>query len=814
MLKNYIKIAWRNLLKYKMYSTIKIGGFAFSIAACILIGIYIRHELDYDNTYPDSDRIYRVVGEENDQGQISKGTAFPAPLNKAIQADLPDVEFAGRLMPNDLFYGAGSNQVTTSENPESIYEEGFTYIDQSLLDLLQLPMTYGKRDHALDNPNTMVITQRKAEKFFPGQNPIGKIIYLNNNHKIPYTISGVIRDFPSASHLHNYDFLLTLSGISFYNGEQDNWNASNYVGYLKLKKGTDSKIFEKKLTTQILQKYVIPVMTANGIKNPEKEASKVRLSLQPVKDIHLHSADIDDYKHVPRGDIRYIWLFGGVALFILFIACINFINLSTAKSASRAKEVGFRKVVGSYRSGLVNQFLTESMLYSFLSILVGILFAWLFLPIFNEISGKTLIFPWADWWLLPSAICTALLIGLIAGIYPAFYLSSFRPIQVLKGNFSKGAKNPMLRNGLVIFQFAASVLLIICTMVINGQMQYILNKKIGFDKDHVVILHGTNTLESNISTFKDEIKKLPDVVNATIGDYMPIRMSGVKRNGNGFNRVDKRLEVGNVQGQFWQVDEDYINTLGMQLAAGRNFSKAMATDSQSVIINESMAKSLQLKDPIGAQITNGTTYTVVGVVKDFYFESLKGNVIPLCMSLAKSPTMVAVKVKGTDLDKTIQRISSVWKSFSPHQAIRYTFLDEGYANMYSDVNRTGNIFTSFAVLAIFIACLGLFGLAAFTTEQRTKEIGIRKVLGASVNGIIQLLSKDFILLVFIAIVIASPIAWWAMNKWLEDFANHINIDWWVFALAGLVAIVIALFTVSFQAIKAALANPVKSLRSE
>ncbi|MEH6304587.1 ABC transporter permease [Olivibacter sp. CPCC 100613] len=814
MFQNYLKIAWRNLRKHRMYAAIKIGGFACSIAACILITLYIIHEVSYDKSYPDGERIYRIIARFNNNGKILKGTSFQAPLSKAIKADFPQVEMAGRILPNSLFYGAGSNQVNISDNPTSIYEEGFTYMDQELLDMLQLPMAFGKRSEALAAPYTLVMTKSKAEKYFPGKNPIGKIVYLNGDRSKPYTIKGVIEDLPSTSHLKPFTFLLTLNGVVFYPGEQDNWGATNYPTYIKLRKGTDVAQFEKMLTKEILSKYVIPNMQQAGNVRANEMEKNLRLSLQPVKNIHLYSADIQDYPQMQRGDIKFVWLFGGIATFILLIACINFINLSTAKSAKRAKEVGLRKVVGSYRSSLITQFLAESTLYSILSFLIGLLLAWLLLPLFNALSGKELGLPWSSWQLLPIILCSALFVGLLAGLYPSFYLSGFRPIAVLKGELSHGTRNPFLRNGLVVFQFVTSIMLIIGTLIINNQMNFILNKKIGFDKDQVMILQGTSTLGNQLKVLKEELQKLPQVKSASVSDFLPVRMEGVKRNGNTFWKEGKTTEEAGTGGQFWEIDENYLSTLGMKLRAGRNFSKDMATDSQSVIINQKLANDLGLKNPIGARITNGRVFTVIGVLEDFNFESLKDEVDGLCMALSNSPTMLAVKINGKDVSTAVQAIGLVWKKFSPDQAMRYTFLDEGYANMYSDVRRTGNIFTSFASLAIFIACLGLFGLAAFTTEQRTKEIGIRKVLGASVRGILQLLTKDFLRLVFVAIVIASPLAWWAMNKWLQDFAYRIEIQWWVFAIAGLAAIVIAILTVSFQAIKAALANPTKSLRSE
>ncbi|TCK80560.1 ABC transporter permease [Albibacterium bauzanense] len=813
MISYYIKIAWRSLLKQRMYSAIKIGGFAFSIAACILISLFIHNELSYDRSYPKENQIYRIIGVFKNDGNPYKGTALPAPLTKVIKEDFPEIELAGRLLPNSLF-GAGSNQVMTADNNKSTYEEGFTFADQGLLDILQIPMVYGERAHALDEPNTIVISESKAQKYFPNQDPIGEVIYLNNDKSKPYTIKGVMVDLPATSHLYSYDFLLTMTGVEFYPGEQTNWGASNYVGYIQVKEGTDIKQFEKKLTAGLLTNHVIPEMKKAGNKDADELINSTSLQLQPVHDIHLKSFDIDDYKTVPRGDIRFVWLFGGIAIFILLIACINFINLSTAKSANRAKEVGMRKVAGSYRSGLISQFLTESMLYSFLSFLLGLIIAWLMLPLFNELTGKSLAFPWTDWWLIPAIICSTIIIGLFAGLYPAFYLSAFKPISVLKGKLSKGTKDPFLRSGLVVFQFTTSIILIIGTFIVYSQMQFILNEKIGYNKEQVLLIQGTNTLDGQVKTFKNELLKIPQVKSVSVGDYLPIRANGVKRNGNGFSNVEDVSNGNSVSAQRWEIDEDYIQTMGIELLQGRNFSAQMTTDSQSVIINEALVKSLGLKEPIGARITNGDIYTVIGVVQDFNFESLKDDIGGLCMVLGNSPSIISVKLDAANMSEAMQSVSSLWKTFSPNQTIRFTFLDQVYANMYDDVQRMGYVFTCFAVLAVIIACLGLFGLAAFSTEQRVKEIGIRKVLGASVNSVIQLLSKDFIKLVLIAILIATPIAWWAMNKWLQDFAYHIEVQWWMFVFAGLLAIAIALVTVSFQAIKAAIANPVDSLRDE
>jgi putative ABC transport system permease protein len=733
----------------------------------------------------------------------------------AMKADFPEIEQAGRLLTNPLFAGAGSNQVSTTEKPESLYEEGFTYADQEFLDILKLPMIQGDWQRALTAPNTVVLTSSKAKKYFTGDNPIGKVVYLNSDKSKPYTVSAVIEDIPTNSHLYGYDFFLSLPTIHLDEGNQTSWISTNYVTYFKVKAGTDLSKLAEKMTTKV-NTYTIRQMEAEGM-HTEEMSKTAKLSLQPLSAIHLHSQDIKDDYLERRGDIRFIWLFGGIAGFILLIACVNFINLSTARSISRAKEVGLRKVVGSYRSSLIAQFLSESMVYSLLSFVFGLVLAWAFLPLFNDLAGKDLALPWNSIWLLPVVGLSSLAVGLVAGLYPAIYLSSFRPAQVLSGQMVRGPKKSALRNGLVIFQFTTSIILIVGVLIIDSQMDFIMNKKIGFNKDHVMVIQGTHTLEDRINTLKEEINNIPQVKHVSVSEFLPVRMSGVKRNGNPFWKEGKVNEEAPVTGQIWKVDKDYIPTMDIRILEGRNFNTDLPGETEeSAIINQSFAKSLNLSNPIGARITNGgkRIKVVIGVVEDFHFESMKQDVGGLMLVVGKSPGSIAVKMSGVNMSQTIDAITARWKTFSPEQAIRFTFLDEGFTKMYVEVQRTSSIFTCFAILAILIACLGLFGLAAFTTEQRTKEIGIRKVLGASVNGIVQLLSIDFVRLVFAAIVIACPIAWWAMSKWLEDFVYKIEIQWWMFVLAGIIAIVITLLTVSFQAVKAAITNPVKSLRMQ
>jgi putative ABC transport system permease protein len=810
MFKNYLTIAMRQLRKQKMYSAIKIGGFALGIAACLLIALYIRDELSYDKSYPAAQRIFRLTGEYDDNGKTETGADWPAPMALALRSDFPEVQASGRLMPHELFYGAGNNELRRVDQTENTYEQKFSYADQYLVNMLELPMVYGNRATALSEPNSMLISKRKADKYFPNENPLGKLMILNDDKNKIYKIGGVMENLPTSSHIQ-YDFLLTMSGYQLWNGEQQDWMSSNYPTYVLLKPGASAAALQAKLKL-ILTKYYLPIMKQSGNKQAEDFTKKAKLLLQPITDIHLKSYAIDD--GLEKGDIRFVWLFGGVACFILIIACINFINLSTAKSANRAKEVGLRKVVGSSRSSLVKQFLSESLLFSIVSFLLGIALAALLLPFFNLLAAKSIHFPWTEWWLFPVTIVSSIVVGFLAGIYPSFYLSAFKPILVLKGQVSRGSKNSILRNGLVVFQFTISIILIIGTLVIYRQTHFLLTKNAGFDKDQVMLIEGANTLGDKTTSFKDELLKIPQVKSVSVSDYLPI--SGTKRNGNTFYKDGRTKEDIGVGAQKWVVDLDYMKTFGMRLAAGRNFSKEMPSDSSAIIINHAMATQLGLKDPLGQMITNGWEhFRVIGVVEDFNFESMRQSVGPLCFTLGKNySSILSVKMSGSAAKDLIASVTPVWKRFSPSQPLRYTFLDESFAKMYADVQRMGRIFTSFSIFAIVIACLGLFALSAFMAEQRTKEIGVRKVLGASAASIARMLSKDFAKLVLIAMIIASPLGWLAMNKWLQDFAYRVPISWWIFALAGFVVVAVALLTVSFQAIKAAFSNPVDSLRTE
>jgi putative ABC transport system permease protein len=807
MYKSFIIIASRSMAKQKMFTAIKVGGFALGLATCIVIALYIRHEVSYDKHYQRLGDIYRVINHmEGDDG--GKWTATPAPFVPMMKSNYPEIELAARLIPYQ-WYNAGNNLLRKDDETESFYEEGFMYADAELLQILEIPMIYGNQVSALSQPNTIVLSKEKADKYFPGEDPTGKIIVLNDD-KINQSlvIGGVMEDLPSTSHLNQADFLITLQGKEFWPGEQTNWCCWNYNPYIRLRPGTDPRAFEQKLLG--IKKAYVEYLIKEKNQSLEEVKKHHKFLLQPVQDVRLYSEGIGDI--IPHGDIRYIWMFGGVAIFILILACINFINLSTAKSASRAREVGLRKVVGSYRSTLVTQFLSESILYSLLSFIIALGILAIGIPFFNSIAGQTVAIPWTTWWFFPILLGSALIVGVIAGAYPSIYLSSFKPIDVLKGSVARGFKNSRLRSAMVVFQFSTSMVLIIGTYIIYKQMNFMLTTKIGFDKDRVILVHGINTLNDQMQTFKNELLELSSVENVSLTQYLPV--AGTTRDQNQFWREGKSQEETGIGAQAWWVDEDYVATMGMKIVQGRNFEKGRASDSTAIIINQSMAKAFGFKNPIGERIMNWKTWEVIGVVEDFHFEDMKGEIGPLSFRHGTWGKIAVVKVKGKNIGDAVEAITTKWKKFMPNQAIRYSFLDENYARMYDDVRRAGNIVASFAILAIIVACLGLFALSAYMIEQRNKEISVRLVLGASLRSIFHLLTNEFVKLVVIAFVIAAPLSYYLMEKWLEAYKYKTPIGWEVFVVAGSATVVIAMVTVSYQSVRAALVNPATNLRSE
>jgi putative ABC transport system permease protein len=677
-----------------------------------------------------------------------------------------------------------------------------------------LPAIAGNVNTALDQPHTVVLTRSAALKYFGTTDAVGKTIETNDNGSTLYKITAVVEDVPKASHFH-FDFFFSMKNVNYQWGQ---FTSQNFHTYLLLKPGTDAKAFEKNFDAYIL-KYVLPeasqYMNVTSMEDFKKAGNYLEYSLIPLTDIHLRSDRA--YELSPSGNIQYVYIFSAVALFILLIACINFMNLTTARSANRAKEVGIRKVLGTERKALIVQFLSESTLMVILSMIIAIVLAYFTLPIFNSIANKTMSLRiLTSPLILPLLILLPLFVGLLAGSYPAFYLSSYRPITVLKGKL--GNKRGTLRSALVVFQFATSILLIIGTIVIYRQLNYIQTKELGFKKEQVLIINDAYALDKNVDAFKNEVLSLPGVISGTLSSYLPVTNSS--RSDNSYSKSPVMDAHTGFNMQAWLIDYDYLKTMGMEVVKGRNFSKEFGADSSGVIINETTAKILGHEDPIGKNIYRNDNegkqiiYTIIGVVKNFNFESLKQSIAPLSFFLKKSTGLASFKVTTSDMPGLLKLIEAKWKAMAPGMPYSYRFLDESFNEMYQNEQRVGKTALLFSIIAILIACLGLFGLAAFVAEQRTKEIGIRKVLGASVQGLVGLLSKDFIRLVLIAFLIAAPLAWYFMQKWLQDFEYRISINWTVFVAAGLIALFIAVATISFQAIKAAMANPVKNLRSE
>ncbi|WP_425235073.1 ABC transporter permease [Ulvibacterium sp.] len=802
MFKNYLKISLRHIWKHKGLSLIKIVGLATGISAFFLLAIYLKHELSYDNFYPDKDRIYRVTTKYLEEGFY--GVDYPAPFSKVLVNDFPEVEKAGRFMPISWF-----NQIRPGHQQENYFEEGFAYVDLDLLKILDIPLVSGEYENSMGEPNTILISQSKAQKYFSNINPIGQRLILNNSEETLYHIAGVFKDFPTNSHL-DVDFLVSLAGVEFWPGEQEYWGANMYDVYLKLNPKANVTEFNDKLSN-VTTKYFLPSWIERDFSNPQDIANNLKHELQPIEKIYLGSEEVRD--NLPHGNRQLLWLFAFSGLLIIGIACVNFINLSTARYTLRSKEIGLRKVIGASKKQVVSQFLVESVLFSILSLIIGVFLAYALLPFVNGITTKSLEFP--DWTIGGTSIlvASAIFLGLITGLYPSLYLSKLKIGSNGKSNSSGVKGNASFRNSLVVFQFVISIVLIICTLVVYQQMKYVSDKDLGFDKEQVLVIKGTDGLGPKISTFKEQILQLNDVDNASISDYLPVE--GAMRYSDSFWKQGRQSIEQGINSQIWGVDYDYIPTLGITMVQGRNFDEKFVSDSTAILVSKTFSEKLGVDDVIGARITNKEkSWKVVGVFEDFHFESLKHQISSSALILGQSNSMISVKTGDSNLEGTLSSIKKVWDAMNPTSQFRYDFLDESFVAMHKEIEGAGKLFNAFALLAIGIACLGLFSLTTFIAERRKKEIGIRKVLGASVTSVTALISKEFLGLVLVAITIAVPIGGSIMSRWLEDFAYHIDLSWTIFFMAGCIAILIALITITYQSIRTALSNPVKSLRME
>ncbi len=806
MLKNYFKIGLRSLLRNKFFTAINIFGLTLGMTTCLLIMLYVQNEMSYDRFNKKADQIVRVVFRGSIQGEKMKEAMVMPPVAQTLKSEYPEVLEATRLR------NYGNPRITYGD--KTFKENAFAYADSNFFEVFTLPFLKGNPKTALLEPNTIVISESVAKKYFGNEDPIGKVL-LFKDLNTSFKITGVMREMPVNSHFH---FDLFASMASFPQSREFSWMTSEYYTYLVLPKGYDYKKLEAKLPADVEKYMGSQLQKAMGMTYAQfrQKGNELGLYLQPLMDIHLHS-DLN-LELGPISDIRYVYIFSVVAIFMLLIACINFMNLSTAGASKRAREVGIRKVLGSLNGQLVRQFLLESLLLTSFAFLLSLVLVFWTLPLLNKLSGKNLSFDLlSNPWLLPGLLLFALVTGLLAGSYPAFFLSSFKPVTVLKGKIASMGKTVSLRSGLVVFQFFISIVLIIGTIIVHKQLSFIQNEKLGYNKDQVVIVQEAYWLGKNQEAFKQELLRDPRVVSISSSGYLP---AGNTYNNNFMIYADNNSDQ-LVKTLRYDVDYNYIQTLGMEMADGRNFSKSFGTDSTGIIINEETAKAFGWnKNALGHNLTrpdnDGTkvTYHVIGVVKNFHFKSFHEPISPLVMVLNDNNENIIVKTNTKDIAGLLNTMKKNWNDLKGEVPFSYTFLDERFNNSYESEQKIGLILSIFAGVTIFVACLGLLGLATFTAEQRTKEIGIRKVLGASIANIVSLLSIDFIKLVFIAFIIATPVAWYMMYKWLQDFAYKTNISSWIFLLTAVLAIAITIITVSFRAIRAAVVNPVDSLRAE
>jgi len=793
MFKNYLKIALRNMNKNKSYSMINIFGLTLGMACCILIMLWIQDELSFEDFHKKADRIARVVSKINfDSGEILRSTRSIPPLANALKEDYPEIEDAVR------FFRIGRS--TIKVNDKLYYEDMILFSDPNVFNVFTLPLKSGDPNTALKDLSSVIISEEIAEKYFGDRNPIGETIVFREDYSLKVT--GVLKEIPKNTHIRakfliNYSFIKNFG----YDISNDRWDDYIYFTYILLKDESTFTNLDEKIRDFLKRK---------------RDATNIDLHLQPLKSIHLHSNYVFDL--TPPGNIEYVYIFSVIAIFILLIACINFINLTTARSVKRFKEIGIRKVVGANRKNLVWQFLGESFITSIISIAISVVIVILVLPNFNFLSGKEID---ADILYQPKTFFILLFIALIAGVmsgsYSAVYLSSFQPVQIMRGNILKGGfgNNPViLRRVLVVVQFTLSIFLIISTLTIYEQIDYIQNKKLGYNKENIVYFRNRGNTARLYDTIKNELLKIKNVENVTsasnLPTYAPSSTSGIDWEGR---NTDDNLQVYRLD-----VRYDFIETFKMKISEGKSFSKLISEEKlKSYILNEKGINSLGIEDPVGKRFSLwGNEGRIIGVVKDFHYKHMVEEIQPILLRIIDSDRLgyIIVKINPVEIKNTISALKQIWDKFVPGYPFEYGFVDEDFDNLYRNENRFSLIFGYFTALAVIISSLGIFGLISFLAEKRKKEIGIRKVLGASVESIIYVLSKEFIILVFISMIISIPFAYYFMDKWLTNYAYHISMNIITFAAAGFIAIIITLLTISYKSIRAATANPVESIKYE
>ena len=810
MLKNYFKIAFRNLLKYKFISFINLFGLTVGLSCCLLILTYVLHELSYDKYNKNADRIYRVTRSFNTSDGVVNlhlGTIAP-PFGPLLKNDFPDIQQITRLLPGGP---------TTLRYKDKIFDEKNAFFaDERLFHVFDVKLIKGNPGTALTDPYSILLTTEQAKKYFGDQDPMNQMVRMSDRFTLKVT--GIFAPFPENAHLHP-DILLsfnTLNDTAVYGAEnlRTDYGNNSFLTYLLMPQGYPADKMEAQFPA-FLDRHMSPANFNGG-----KPSAFTGLTLQKLTDIHLRSHL--DYEAEENGDIRRVYIFAAIALFILLIACINYMNLSTARSALRAREIGIRKVIGARKKELILQFLSESVLISWAATLLSIGILYLALPLLNTLSGlkleiaillkERILLPL---FLMPFAI------GILSGIYPALFMSSFKPVKTLKGLVRITGGSISFRRVLVVTQFSISIVLIISTAIVFDQLQYMRHTSLGYDKDHIVTMQYYSALGPSYEAFRNELLQSSYIRNAARSSRIP---TGRLLDGMGAaTESGDSLRPLNVNIRYVAADHDFLPAYGIPLAAGRNFSRSFSMDTASFIINEAAVSILgwnSASAAVGKNFKYGNTKgRIIGVMKDFHFESLHQKIAAMILILPKPDqdnfyNNLSVKITGNDFPAALAYLEKTWRKFLPETPFEYTFLDENFGKLYQSEQQQGSLFTIFSCIAIFIACLGLFGLASFAITQRVKEIGIRKVLGASAASIVGLLSGDFMKLVAVAAVIAFPVAGYAMHKWLQDFAYRIQISWWIFLLAGILAAMVALVTIGLQAIRAALANPVKNLRSE
>lgn len=803
MFKNYLKMAYRNMAKHRFYSSINIFGLSLGIACSILILAYIGYELSYDGYHKNADHIFRIVSKMTISGQTSEMARSPAPVGPTMKDELPEVLEAVRFSP--------TVKRVFAYRDRTFFQEGVLYVDQSVFDVFSFAMIEGDPKTALEVPFTMVFTEKTAKKYFGDENPVGKIVNWDN--KFDYRVTGVVKDPPPNSHF-TFNALASFATFIKYDPRIGSWNGGRFQTYLLLQENTDLKEFEQKMKG-FHEEYLGPALKARGI--------ELETYLQPLKRIHLHSNV--QFELGDNSDIKLIYAFWAIAVIVLLIACINFMNLATARSAGRAKEVGMRKVLGARRSKLIVQFLGESFVFALLSLALALLLARLFLPYFSSLAGKEISLDSLGMsYLYPVLAGIVLFVGFVAGSYPAFFLSSFKPISALKGRVSEGSKGSVFRSVLVVFQFALSIGLIICTMTVFAQHKYMQNKDLGFDKHNLLSIAIQNDeVRLGLESFKQDLLRINGIENAGLSSMVPGEMYlfNIGTYPQGYSR-DQMVMMDN-----FLVDYGFLETFAIEVIQGRGFSKEITTDhTDAVLINEKAAKTLGWNDPVGKTIEvpsddGPVRRTVIGVFRDIHQRSLYSVVAPTVIqyiglkgAIENRARRLTLRLNTEDTPGVMGKIEEKWKETFPNHPYYSFFLDEFFDNQHQAERKLGSIFRTFAFLAIVIGCLGLFGLSSFLAEQRTKEIGIRKVLGSSVSSIVVLLCRRFFGLIAIANVLAWPIAFFSMHKWLQNFPYPVKMGIGTFILTAAFAFLIASFTVGFQSIRAARANPVDSLRYE